>query len=259
MQSYYDILGVDAQCSADELKSAYRKLARQYHPDVHGDERMFKLVTEAYEALLTMPAPVPEPPKSHEQPNTFTPGEDIYADITISVKDAAVGTTRTVNIMQSVQCPGCGGSKCKACSHTGTVTKHKKIKVTIPKNIKDGHKLRVKGEGNDGGDLYLTIHINGAVKYDGVNILYSLPLAPYQAVLGTEATIPVFDGNRYLTIPPMTNSGQTFRLAGQGRVSVEGERGDMIVTVHIEIPSSLAQNEIRLYEKLRRLHERKKS
>ncbi len=267
MQKYYDILGVSAQSSQDEVKSAYRQLARKYHPDVYGDEHMFRAVTEAYEALVHASPPPPPKPKPQTPPKDvfLKSGEDIHADITISVKEAVVGTQRTVNIMQSKQCPGCTTDECKICQGTGEMLQHKKINVKIPANIQSGHKLRIKGEGSLGspgapnGDLYLTIHIEGGsrFKYDGANVLYSLGIRPHEAVLGTVAVIPGFNGEIHIEIPPMTNSGQTFTLSGQGGKD-NGKSGDLIVTVHIEIPSSLSQDEIRLYKKLEKLNERKR-
>ncbi len=207
MQSYYEILGVSERSSREELKAAYKKLVRKYHPDVWGNEDKFRQVTQAYEALMN--------PK-----DVFVKrGDDIYTDVVISSQEAATGTTRTVNIMQSVQCVGCEeDNECPACKGMGSVQKHKKIKFKIPKNVKTGYKLRIKGEGHEGsepgaaGDLFLTIHIEGRskIRYDGSNILYSLALEPYQAVLGAKVFVPAYDGQVQLVIPPMTNSGQTF-------------------------------------------------
>ncbi len=260
MQKYYDILGVKPNSSADELKNAYRKLAHKFHPDVCGDERMFKLVTEAYEALAAG-----APQASPSKPQTATPPPvkpkspaDIHADLMITAKEAKDGTSRLVNIVQTRQCPECRDTKCKKCNGTGEVIGHKKINVKIPPGVLDGHKLRVKGEGNLNGDLYLTVHIEDAlrIKYDGANIRYLLPLAPHQAVLGADVIIPAYDGQVHLIIPPMTNSGQIFTFAGQGMTGKDG-KGDLIVTVRIEIPASLSQDEIKLYKKIGRLHERK--
>ena len=193
-------------------------------------------------------------------------GDDIFSDISISLKDVSQGAKRTINIMHTIQCPLCkgrkfiNGAKCSVCNGKGDVSEHKKITVKIPKNVKNGAKLRIAGEGNPGknggknGDLFLKIKIEGSskIKYDGLNICYNLPIAPFEAVLGGEILIPTFEGNVKLKLPKQTSSGQKFRLSGQGLV--DGNKvGDMIITVHIEIPCSLSDDEIRLYEKLKKL------
>lgn len=206
--------------------------------------------------------------KSNKKEQKLSPvnGEDIYADISISISESVNGVSKTVNIMHTVQCPHCkgrkfiNGAKCSVCFGKGDVSDHKRITVKIPKNIKNGTKLRVPNEGNSGknggknGDLYLLVKIEGnsRIQYSGTDILFNVPITPYEAVIGGDISIPTFEGNVSLKIPPHTNSGQKFRLAAQGLVQ-NGKIGDMIVTVHIEIPCSLSDDEIKLYEKLKKL------
>lgn len=333
-KNYYDILGVTPNSSDAEIKAAYRKLARKYHPDVNpGSVELFKDITEAYDTLsrnekrkqydilngffkkeetktsgkkaeqeyrskasakqeenLKKDVPPVTKPKedfskkineifeefkktsnsANQQKNKEkahpVKGEDIHTDITITISESVKGTTRTVNVMHTEQCPLCrgrkfiNGAKCSVCSGKGDVSSHRKITVKIPKDIKNGAKLRIPEEGNAGlnggknGDLYLKVKIEGnsKIKYDGVNILYNIPITPFEAVLGGDIIVPVFEGNVSLKVPPNTNSGQKFRLAGQGLVQ-NGKIGDMIVTVHIEIPCSLSDDEIKLYEKLKKM------
>ena len=182
------------------------------------------------------------------------------------MKEVVNGTEKSVNILHSSECQHCKGRKfingavCPVCNGTGEENIHKKITVKIPKNVKNGTKLRIAGEGNNGenggknGDLFLKIKIepNSRVAFDGNNIIYSIPITPFEAVLGGKISIPSFDGNLTLKLPPQTHSGQKFRLAGQG-LKQNGKIGDMIINVHIEIPCSLSDDEIRLYEKLKKL------
>lgn len=332
-KNYYEILGVTPNSSDAEIKCAYRRLARKYHPDVNPNStELFKEITEAYDTLChverrkqydilngffkteetkTSGKKAEEeyrsktleheetqhktsvPPKKQKEDfskkineifeefkkssTTSNPqkkkekaqpvkGEDIYTDISITISESVKGTTRTVNVMHSEQCPLCrgrkfiNGAKCSVCSGKGDVSSHRKITVKIPKDIKNGAKLRIPEEGNAGknggknGDLYLKVKIEGnsKIRYDGLNILYNLPITPYEAVLGGDITVPTFEGNISLKVPANTNSGQKFRLAGQGLVE-NGKIGDMIVTVHIEIPCSLSDDERKLYEKLRKM------
>lgn len=312
MKNYYSILGVSPDSTKAEIKAAYRKLARKYHPDVNPDgAQIFKDISEAYETLsdekkklqydtingffstktktsskkadeeYKKSSPQSEPIKKQDFSKKindifeeFTKkhkpkpvrGEDIFEEISISMQDAINGTVRTVNVMHTTECPNCKGRKfingtiCPKCNGSGEKSEHRKVSVKIPKNIKNGAKLRLHSEGQCGknggknGDLYLTINIepNSKMKFDGNNIIYNVPITPFEAALGGNITIPSFDGILNLKIPPKTQTNQKFRIAGQG-LNKNGKSGDMIVVVHIEIPSSLSDDEIRLYEKLRKL------
>lgn len=192
-------------------------------------------------------------------------GTDINTDISITIAESIKGSSRTINVLHSYMCPRCrgrkfiNGTKCTECDGTGEISEHKKITVKIPPNIKNGAKLRVANEGNPGlhggknGDLYLKISViqDSLWKYEGADILCNVPITPFEAVLGAAVEIPAFDGNLKFKVPPGTHSGQKFRLAGQG-LDKNGKKGDIIVTVTIEIPDSLSNDEIKLYEKLKK-------
>ena len=304
--NYYEILGVSSDSSLAEIKAAYRKFVRLYHPDVNpeGAEK-FQEISKAYETLSNdekrkqynilkgifkkestidnneTEKEEPKPKKSDKNiSNIFNmffekkrieaiDGEDINTDVTISLFEAINGTNKTVNIAHSEVCPRCkgrkfiNGTKCSICGGNGNYFEHKKITVTIPAKIKNGTKLRLKGEGNKGkfggknGDLFLIVHINSnsKIQYDGLNILYNVPITPYEAALGEDILIPTYDGNINLKIPKNTSSGQEFRLTGLG-LNDGKKSGDMIVTVTIEIPTSLSDDEVKLYEKLRQISDK---
>ena len=332
MKNYYSILGVTPDSTNEQIKNAYRTLARKYHPDVNpeGAEK-FKDISEAYETLsdakkriqydtingFFKSAPknekvytssktaqneykktdtndktdkkdkkedVKTSPKQNKQKTSqkFSQklndifeelskkkskpvpkkGTDLNEEITITMQDAHDGTERTVNVVHTTACPHCkgrkfiNGAKCPKCEGTGEKNDYRKITVKIPKNVKNGAKLRIQGEGNVGenggknGDLYLKIKIAQSQKMyiEGNDTVYNVPITPFEAALGGDIVIPSFDGNLTLKIPSNTHSGQKFRLAGQGL-----KNGDMIVRVYIEIPSSLSDDEIKLYEKLKKL------
>ena len=326
MKNYYSILGVTPDSTDAEIKSAYRKLARKFHPDVNPyGTAQFKDITEAYEVLSdakkrmqydTLNGFFKSSKKTEEKQHTsseqaqseykkqssfqnhtepkmskedfsqkineifeefsspkskkkkFHPvrGEDIYENVSITIKEAVRGTERVINVMHTSECPNCKGRKfingslCKVCKGSGEKKKKKKITVKIPKNVKNGTKLRIKNEGSRGqnggknGDLFINIKIepNNKIAFEGNNIIYNIPITPFEAVLGGRITIPSFDTSLSLKIPAGTHSGQKFRLAGQG-LKHNGKSGDMIVVVHIEIPCSLSDDEIRLYEKLKKI------
>lgn len=189
-------------------------------------------------------------------------GSDIYEQVSVTMKEANNGAERIINVVHTTACPHCKGRKfingtnCPVCGGSGEKNDYRKITVKIPAGIKNGAKLRIKDEGNRGenggknGDLYLKVRIspNQNMYYDGNDTVYEVPITPFEAALGANISIPSFDGTISLKIPQNTKNGQKFRLAGQGL-----KKGDLIVKVYIEIPSSLSDDEIRLYEKLKKL------
>ena len=325
----YKILNVNFEATLDEIKQSYRKLVREYHPDVVGenaDVKKFKEIQEAYEVLANtelrkkydvlhgfyreklkkqeettrknkyeeyikkarMNANTPEnftksinsaldnlfhsgkqsTEKKKQEPKPAINGEDINVDITISCFEAINGTNRKVNILHTQPCPNCEGRKfingtqCSMCNGTGQLSLQKKINVKIPKGVSQGSKVRIKKEGNKGlnggkdGDLYLIVDIekNPYFSIEGNNILCNLPITPFEAVLGTEVTIPVFGEKVTVKIPPMTSSGQKLRLAELGvEDKSKAKKGDMIVTVQIKLPEILSEKEKALYNQLKEL------
>ncbi len=335
-KNYYDVLGVDSTATTDELKSAYRKLARKYHPDIAGVDGVekFKEITEAYETLsdetkrkrydilrgifnynksTTDKTTQREAQKAYKQAqnqedlikeanknynqninqestktqdfsdilNDFIDGfknqqkqkkethkavngDNITTDVVITMLEAMNGVSKTVNVLSTQECTNCHGRKfangynCPVCDGLGTVSQHKKITVKIPANVKPNSKIRIPSEGNPGmyggknGDLYLNVVIenNSNFKYDDLNVLFTIPITPPEAVLGTTINVPTANGNVLMKVMPKTSSGQKYRLAGQG-LTKDGKTGDMIVTVNIEIPQNLSDKEIELYQKLK--------
>lgn len=204
-------------------------------------------------------------------------GRDVYADVKISVLEALQGTTRTVNVLHTEECNNCegrtfvNGIKCSFCKGLGEHSTHKKLSVKIPANIKNGSKIRIANEGNKGynggknGDLYLKVIVENNndynttnstydlnFKYEGLNVLYTIPIAPHEAVLGASIEIPTPKGKVSMKVLPNTHSGQKFRLSAQG-IEKDGKIGDMIVTVNIETPKNPSLEEIELYQQLQKI------
>jgi len=195
-------------------------------------------------------------------------GDDITADISITIAEAHNGTVRKINVLHTDVCSNCkgrriiNGSPCISCDGKGEISVHKKINVKIPPGVKEGSKIKIQSEGNKGinggenGDLYLLIHIQkqSLFTFDNLNVLCEIPITPTEAALGAEITVPSIDGEISMKIPAETQSGQKFRLAGQGISDSKSKiRGDQIVTVKIEIPTNLSEKEKQLYQELARI------
>ena len=301
-KNYYNILEIDTDATEAEIKSAFRKLARKWHPDVAGNSpevvKRFKEINEAYEVLsdsdkrtkydilrgILHTKSKENKTRTQQNQQTFIKntksqektkqtkysekkinGSDITSDITITMLESIEGTTRTVNILHTEPCPKCHGRKfangsiCSYCNGTGEISVHKKLSVRIPEHVKQGAKIRIAGEGNQGfnggknGDLYLIVKIdteNSPFKYEGLNILQTVPVEPYEAVLGCKINVKTTDGHVSMKLMSGTMNGQKYRLAKQG-LEKDGQKGDMIITISIEIPKNLSKEEVILYEKLK--------
>lgn len=193
-------------------------------------------------------------------------GSDVNTEITITLSEAIKGTTKTVNILHTEACSNCegrtfvNGTKCSLCKGLGEHSTHKKLSVKIPPNVKQGSRIRIANEGNKGynggrnGDLYLKIKIenkpDSLFKYEGLNVYCTVPITPFEAVLGASIEIQAPKGKVTMKILPNTSSGQKLRLSGQG-LEQNGKKGDMIVTVNIEVPQKSSPEEIELYKKLK--------
>ncbi|HKO95691.1 MAG TPA: J domain-containing protein [Pyrinomonadaceae bacterium] len=340
-KDYYEVLGVSRSASADDIKTAYRKLARKFHPDLNpGDkaaEERFKELQEAYDTLSdaenrklfdkygenwkAVKQGGGAPPPGWEgtrttggpQPGGFDfsgfdfsdfgrgggggaggvgfdifeemfsgaggrggrgrqsrrrdRGDDVEAQLELSLEEAHRGGRRTLQMQAAETCPTCNGTGqvgdklCQTCGGSGQVLKPKTIEVNIPAGVRDGSTVRLAGQGGSGvngtqpGDLYLRIRLRPhpvfAVRGDDLEI--ELPIAPWEAVLGTKVEVPTIDGKVDLTIPAGAQSGQRLRLRGQGLNKRGGGRGDEYVRLKVGTPKEISDDERRLYEELKRV------
>lgn len=328
VKDYYKILEISENSTIEDIKHAYRNLARKWHPDVAGNSleaiEMFKNINEAYQTLSNSVKKEDydkarkfynySKNKSFDQKNTYKQttkpnneykntnnkdnkkeknffsgwedfilnknreknykksssqpkrGEDIITDIEISIFDVLNGTTKTINMLQTQICPACkghnfiNGASCHVCNGSGKISNYKKFSVKIPAGTKDGSKIRLAGEGEAGingginGDLYLLIHLIEPKNYktEGLNILKTINISPSEAILGADIKIPTIQGLINLKINPYTQNGQKIRLKQCG-IEQNNQVGDMIVTVEIQIPKKLTQEELELYKKLQEI------
>lgn len=353
-KDYYQILGVKKEDSEAVIKSAYRKLARKYHPDVNKDPsavEKFKDINEAYEVLsdkekrqrydmlgsnwqagadFTPPPGFegfdfsnfssgsyggaqnfggfsdffssifgdlmsqgrgqthafdfgnfggmggfshgggPRAGASHAQRARSAQGAaapkpknlDIQQILTLTLEDLTSGTTsKTVTVSGFEKCRHChGGAFCSQCMGTGILKNDKKISVKIPKNVKDGQKIRLPKEGRQDeygnvGDLYLTVKIKDSeYQISGLDLSKILQITPDEAVLGTKKEVKTPSGNINITVPPKTDSGKMLRLKGLGLKGEKDEIGNLNLKIEIVLPKNLDEKQIALYKKIAESH-----
>jgi curved DNA-binding protein len=294
-KDYYAILGVARDAAADDIKTAYRRLARKYHPDVSKEkdaEEKFKEMAEAYETLKD-----PEKRAAYDQLGSQTPGQDFrpppdwgqrfapgtggFDDIDLESLFAGLGRRQGRGGTRSEDFPLAGSdyeavvrlSFMQAFHGTeidlelstlewgpdGSARRvPHRVKTRIPRGVVNGEKLRVPGKGGKGanggpdGDLYLDIEVaeHPLYRVSGRDIYIDLPLAPWEAALGTSVKLPTPAGAVTLKVPPGTRSAQQLRLSGRGMARGGGAAGHMHAVVRIEVPTVLDDRQKALYQEL---------
>ena len=346
-KDYYQILGVKRDATQAEIKSAYRKLAKKYHPDVNKTPEAsakFKDINEAFEVLgdkdkrqrydslgsnWQAGANYTPPPGfenfgfggfgnggaqytsqginfedlggfsdffnslfgggfssssrsgstssfyedmgggfssraarsgASSRAKTYQPAADlnITQEIKVSAKDIfnqKPVSVRINNLEKCTQCSGVG-SICPHCNGTGFVTFSKTLNVKIPPEVKEGQKIRLKGEGKTGsgnikGDLYLVVKFaDKQYTINGSDLTKTIDITPAEAVIGTKKEIETLHGNINIKIPPRTSGGAVLRLKGLGLPKKTGGYGNLNVKINLVVPKELSQEQIKLYEQL---------
>lgn len=339
-RDYYEVLGVSRSAADDEIKTAYRKLARKFHPDLNPSdkaaEEAFKEVQEAYDVLsdadkrkkydqfgenwryadqaAAQQAPGWENFRASSgsssrgggasaggfsfdfgeaagggfsdlfgdlfggfgarSARSNARGQNVEAELELSLEEANRGGRRTLQMQVAEICPTCNGTGathsgkdgenvgvCPTCQGIGQISKAKSIEVNIPAGVRDGSTVRLPGQGAAGvggtpaGDLYLHIRLrpHPVFRVQGDDLEVSLPLAPWEAVLGARLAVPTIDGQVEMTVPAGAQNGQRLRLRGQGLNRRKGGRGDEYVRLEIATPRQVSDDERKLYEELKRL------
>ena len=163
------------------------------------------------------------------------PGRDLRTEIGLTFFEAIGGVTKQITVEGQT------------------------FKVKIPRGVEDGARIRLRGkgepsyQGGSAGDLYVTVFVGKHPLYerDGADLKIAVPVSFVEAVLGAEIDVPTLDGKVRLRIPPGTDSGKVFRVSGRGIERADSTRGDLLVTVNVEIPTSLTDEQRVLLEKFR--------
>ncbi|WP_449388173.1 DnaJ C-terminal domain-containing protein [Chryseobacterium lineare] len=297
---YYKILGVDKSATQDDIKKAYRKLARKLHPDLNPDdkeaERKFKEINEANEVLSNPENRAKydkygehwkhgeEYEKAQQQQRQYQSqdndfgggfsgadfregedfsdffqsmfggaggfgrssrgsasgkfkGQDVHAELNLSLKDAATAHQQTFDI------------------------NGKKVRITIPAGVYDGQQIKLKGHGSPGynggpnGDLYITFTIPTDPDFEriGDDLKTKVSIDLYTAVLGGDVKVNTLMGSVNLKVKPETQNGVTVRLKGKGFpvYKKEGQFGDLFVTYDVKLPTNLTDKQKQLFEQLK--------
>jgi curved DNA-binding protein len=272
-KDYYGVLGVEPSAGDAELKTAYRRLARKFHPDVSkeaGAEDKFKAVNEAYEALRD-----PEKRKAYDQvraggyrpgdqvrppPGGFRGGQGGQPDFDEIFAGGGAGGGFS-DFFESVFGRGRGGpgagprgaqpggeSRAKLAIPLESVyaggsvrigVSGRTLEIRVPKGIKPGQSIRLARQGNGGGDLLLEIEYAAHPHFevDGRNVIHVLAVAPWEAALGATISVPTLGGSVELKIPADSEAGRKLRLRGRGLPGgAQGVDGDQIVELEILAP-----------------------
>ena len=287
---YYKILEIDKSASDDDIKKAYRKLARKYHPDLNPNnkeaEGKFKEINEAKEVLSD-----PEKRKKFDQYGKDWKNADAFeqakqnkgqqqggsqqfyqsgdfnkedfSDYFESMFGGARGSQtkfrgQDLNAEMSLKLSDVYKTQKQTITING-----KSIRLTFPAGIENGQVVKLAGQGSPGinggpnGDLFITFTIENDTKFrrDGNNLFATVDLDLYTALLGGEIVVDTFEGKVKLKISPETQNGTKIKLNGKGFpiYKKENQFGDLFITYQIKLPKNLTEKEIELINELKKI------
>lgn len=280
-KDYYETLGVAATADEGEIKSAYRRLARKYHPDVSKEanaENRFKDVAEAYEVLKD-----PDKRTAYDQLGSnwqagqgFSPppgwrgGEGFefrsgggagFSDFFDSLfgrgfvgsqgpqRRSARGEDQQARVQITLEDAFHGSSRAVNLSQPGG--RSRTLEVRIPKGVRAGQRIRLAGQGSHGGDLYLEIEFapHRLYRLEGADLYLDLPITPWEAALGATVKVPTLGGAVELNIPAGSQSGDKLRLRGRG-LPATPTPGDQYVVLKMVTPPAQTDAARELYGRL---------
>jgi curved DNA-binding protein len=289
-RDYYEVLGVPRTATADEVKRAYRQLARKHHPDLQpAAERAkaaerFKEINEAYEVLSDPDkrskydalganwksgADFTPPPGAGWGAADASEWEDLggFSDFFASLFGRPTGGAgrdggriRMPGSDVEAELPVALEELLRGGRRRISLDGSRSVEVDIPRGVRPGTMLRLAGQGGRGmgggppGDLYLHVRLVPHPRYRvvGDDLEMDLPLWPWQAVLGSEVRIATPDGPVTLTVPPGMQNGRRLRLRGRGLPRADGGRGDLYAVAKVVVPERPSAAEREAYETLKR-------
>lgn len=284
-KDYYADLGVPVDADLQQIKKAYRKLARLHHPDVSkaaDAETRFKEAAEAYATLKD-----PDKRAAYDELGRRPAGEEFSAPPQWRHDHASEASgfesAELADLLAALGRRHAGGSARGPVprhgrdyettvrisledAHQGTTVNIdlngnegvKTLQVTIPPGVTEGQKLRLRGKGGKGqlggtdGDIYLHITVapHAVFRSEGHDLHFDLALAPWEAALGKDVEVPTLEGPVLLAVPAGTGSGRKLRLRERGLANSRGGRGHLYATVRIDVPATLTERERGLFEQL---------
>ncbi len=285
---YYNVLGLQKNATADDIKKAYRKLAKQFHPDANPDDatakKKFQQINEANEVLSDVEnrkkydkygkdwqhseAFDQQARQRQQYSQQFGGGETDggFSDFFSSMFGGGGGRRSTgkqkgQDLNANFQLNLTDTFK----THQQTITVNgKNIRITIPAGIEDGQVIKLKGygqaspNGGTAGDLYLTFKLNNDTffKRVGNDLQITQEIDLYTAVLGGEITLNTLHGKVKLKVKPETQNNTKIRLKGKGFPVYKQDEvfGDLFVTYLVKLPTNLSEKEIELFTALQKLH-----
>ena len=273
MKEYYKVLGVEENASKSDIKKAYRKLARKYHPDLNPDnkqfEEKFKKISEAHDVLADdQKRAAYDAGNFNFEDNPFSTGGSSSNQYYYQTQGGNQDYSRYQDIFEQMFGGAQGFRESKmqgedtiykleidfADAVLGsqkeiTIPSGKKLSVKIPAGFKSGQKLRFKGLGEEGfnggarGDMYVQIQVKPSSQFirDGKDLNIEWPINFAKAILGGTIRVPCVDGEVDLAVPPESSSGTKLRVKGKG-VRSEADPGDLFVKLKITVPKNLSND-----------------
>ena len=285
IKDYYKILGLENnKVTTEQIKNAYRKQAKKYHPDVNvGNtvaEEKIKDINEAYR-VLSNPASKRKydrtwnynigykQKKAKQKTSGEVAGEffgmffgnnEIKEELAQSKIPAVKGENIETEINITIEDGFYGVEKTIALKDIEGKTKT--ITIKVPEGIQNGEKIRLIGQGKEGqnggknGDLYIKINIEDGKKYklSGADLYTTIPITPWEAALGTKAKVNSIDDTKtQIYIPNGIQSGETIEIPQKGYKNANGERGNLVAQIKIVVPEKLTKEETEMFKKLKEI------
>lgn len=304
-KNYYEILGVNRRSSKEEIKLAYRKMAKKYHPDTNkGDETeaKFKDINEAYATLTNEEkrrkydrqvarygygivngdsslsnvkyelksgvtvindllttilgfkkeeaqnfGDINNGPKEDKKPKQKPiKGKDIITHLEVTLEEGLLGVEKKIAIKTY---------------KSGMKT----FSVNVPIGIKNGDKIRLAALGNPGknggknGDLIIHVKLlnHPEFKLNGIDLEKTITISPALAALGGKYKISIMDEKLFITLPKHLQDGQIVTVPSKGYISEDGEKGNLLLKIHIDMPEGISEREEKLYEQILKIEKKR--